>query len=337
MQVTWPQLNPAALGGATRINRPVTVASQPPDTVSFSGRMGDRLRLRRALAGLQRKNPTIFEKSAMPIDQWLEQFDTTAEKLLVIRLLENFRYYDVDDVRQMARRLHRRLMDDVGGGFDPDKTKFTHFAVGKSGGLVQYFYRQANRLSNQSGMVFERAANPPRIDPEKPVENLVIVEDFLGSGMEADYFFTRLMRALAESDQQYKNIYFLSLVGFQDGIDLVRDKFPQIKVICAEVHPRLLDDDHPVFSKSEQAAFETLLNKYGEKIYPTGRFGPVATPFGYRNGQALTAFFHNTPTNTLPIFWSGFDGWQPLFPRFDSFNREGGDWRFPTYGEKLPG
>jgi hypothetical protein len=52
--------------------------------------------------------------------------------------------------------------------------------------------------------------------------------------------------------------------------------------------------------------------KYGQHLW-------AADPLGYKDGQLLLGFSHNTPDNTLPIFWS--EGhpprlWEPMFKRY---------------------
>jgi hypothetical protein len=86
------------------------------------------------------------------------------------------------------------------------------------------------------------------------------------------------------------------------------------------VHQKLFDEANRLFSPEEKAPVEEFLRRYGERVYPPSRFGSIATPFGYRNGQAMVAFFYNTPSNTLPIFWSVANGWKPILQRFDSYN-----------------
>lgn len=38
-------------------------------------------------------------------------------------------------------------------------------------------------------------------------------------------------------------------------------------------------------------------------------------PFGYNDDGLLIVWEHNTPNNTLPIFWSSENGWFPLLKR----------------------
>jgi hypothetical protein len=42
-------------------------------------------------------------------------------------------------------------------------------------------------------------------------------------------------------------------------------------------------------------------------------------PLGYKDGQLLLGFAHNTPDNTPPIFWSEGhrEPWSPVFIRYD--------------------
>lgn len=56
---------------------------------------------------------------------------------------------------------------------------------------------------------------------------------------------------------------------------------------------------------------------YGEKLCPV--LPKVDNkPLGYKNSQALVAFEHSTPNNTLPVIWYDDPSipWKPLFPRF---------------------
>lgn len=63
------------------------------------------------------------------------------------------------------------------------------------------------------------------------------------------------------------------------------------------------------FDKNE---FYNIAYGYGKQLKPS-------YPLGYKDGQLLLAFFHNTPDNTLPIFWDeGLRSpWSPVFARFD--------------------
>lgn len=99
---------------------------------------------------------------------------------------------------------------------------------------------------------------------------------------------------------------------------------------------KLFEESHPDFSKQEQDQLKMMLEKY-DRLYPRSLYPGknITGPLGYRDGQSLVVFSHNTPSNTLPVFWSAFDGWQPLYTRYDSFNADTGHWRFVGEHETL--
>ncbi|WP_242499868.1 hypothetical protein [Methylibium sp. Pch-M] len=60
------------------------------------------------------------------------------------------------------------------------------------------------------------------------------------------------------------------------------------------------------------SVFKAMAMHYGEPLQP-------GHALGYRDGQLLLGFTHNTPDNTLPVFWN--EGrtvpWAPVFVRYD--------------------
>ena len=324
MLTIGPNAQPIPLSGVShRSAAPLRFAGATADGDTFESK-----RVERAVEALKARRPELAGNIAIPIEQWLAQFDNDADRLLAIKLLDAMAVYDVGELRRMGREQFQWLQEQP--GFDLDTTKFTDYGAGKSGGLVQYFFRQVNRLSNQSCMYFDRVPDPPEIVPGKPIDTLVVMDDFLGSGAQANYFFTEMKKALEESGQEYRKIYFLTLVGFDEGIKLLKEKFPEIEVRCATRPKKIFDPANTQFTAQEKEALKEMLIRYGDRVYPPSQFGKVATPGGYRDGQALVSFFYNTPSNTLPIFWSDYDGWQPLFERFHSWNRETGGWAFKS-------
>lgn len=62
----------------------------------------------------------------------------------------------------------------------------------------------------------------------------------------------------------------------------------------------------------ERTFTEKICSAHGAVLCPED-------PLGYQDGQLLIGFSHNTPDNTLPIFWSdGETGapWIPVFKRY---------------------
>lgn len=268
-----------------------------------------------AIHHLRERRPDLVAQASTPLEEWLAQFDGDGERLLALRLLEQVRLFTLSDVRQALQALHGKLASQP--GFDAARTRYTSFAEGKSGGLVQYFYRTSNHLHHRLGVDWSDLVGPLASADDTPAaDTLIIVDDTIGTGREAAWYFEQAAPALA----RWRRKCFLALVGFREGLEMLAQAAPDMEVYCAEVHEKLFDPRHTVFTETEKQDISAMLCRYGERVYPPSRYGPIATPYGYRDGQALLAYFYNTPSNTLPIFWSVENGWKPILQRFDSYN-----------------
>lgn len=269
-----------------------------------------------AITQLRERRPDIMAQASTTLEAWLEQFDCDGDRALALRLLEQVRLFTLPDVRHALQGLHRRLAAEP--GFNPSRTRYTSFAEGKSGGLIQYFYRTSNYLHHRLGVDWSDLTAPlaEGVGKSPPPDTLIIVDDTIGTGREAAWYFEQAAPALG----RWRRKCFLALVGFREGVEMLAQAAPDVEVHCAEVHEKLFDPRHTTFTDAEKHDIADFLRRYGERVYPTSRYGAIATPFGYRDGQALLAYFYNTPSNTLPIFWSVENGWKPILARFDSYN-----------------
>jgi hypothetical protein len=78
---------------------------------------------------------------------------------------------------------------------------------------------------------------------------------------------------------------------------------------CLEPGSRIFPPSETIFDRNKTLA---MCQKYGAQLCP-------AHPLGYKNGQLLIGFSHNTPDNTLPIFWAESktpSPWIPMFKRY---------------------
>lgn len=265
------------------------------------------------------RRPELARHLSVALDDWLAQFDSDGDREVALKLFEAIRFFSLENLRESLRGLHRWLLSQP--GFNVRATRFTSFAEGKSGGLIQYFYRTSNYLHHTLGVDWTSLASPPPLPRWDEPETLVIVDDFIGSGREAEWYFTDAREAL----KRWPRKYFLALVGFDEGISFLGKTHPEVTVRCLEAHQKLFDEAHSGFTAEEKERIADLCRRYGNRVYPPERYGKIASPFGYRDGQALVAFFYNTPSNTLPIFWSVENGWQPLFKRYDTYNVPDGE------------
>jgi hypothetical protein len=184
-----------------------------------------------------------------------------------------------------------------------------------------YYFRQENGLPKESFTSlervfrFSRGARPTMRD--KSIKTFVYIDDFCGSGSQA---FDYLGGVVDDIREQLPNtrIIYLMMFATSRGLQRVRDS-GMFDDCCAAVE---LDDHYRAFSKEslyfdgcseigiDANISQSMIAGYGRKL--------ARPPFGFGCCQLLIGFFHNTPDNTLPVFWAEDADipWHPIFPRY---------------------
>jgi hypothetical protein len=297
---------------------------------------------------------TTWERRINLVDvrEWLVQFDENAqleydEQLHVLFLLSNFIYFGQPEIRELLRAIYRdlfraRLIYEIrrtnGGTRDATfiRTKYeeikapTRFlGIGnpsESGTHLLYYFRQENRLGKQlfinSHEVFRRATVAGRsiqVIRDSSITHYVYIDDLCGSGTQAAEYSRDIVVPLKDENAKAKIFYFV-LFATSEGLKAVRDLrcFDAVEAIfeldetfkTLEPESRVFEDEAAPFLRERVRA---TCVKYGRQIFP-------AHPLGYKDGQLMLGFSHNTPDNTLPIFWCDASvgaAWTPIFRRYN--------------------
>jgi len=287
--------------------------------------------------------------NSVDIDSWLSQFQenpdvTLDEQLHAMYLLSHFLYFDQASIRELLRAIYRDLfrtplVHEIRranlGTLDPNviepaflekrgKTRF--LGVGnpsESGVHLLYYFRQQNELPKDlfinSYEIFKREGegnSAKTIVRDPTIENYVYLDDLCGSGTQASDYSKDLVFPLKAMNPNAKVFYFV-LFATSDGLKAVRDLgcFDRVEAIFElDASFRSLEPGSRIFEPEVAPYFrervrETCM-KYGSNLWPHH-------PLGYKNGQLLVGFNHNTPDNTLPIFWMDIPSlWLPIFKRY---------------------
>lgn len=296
---------------------------------------------------------TLWEKRGQwsHLEKWARQFQEGEsveedERLQMLFLASHFMYFGLREIRCLLRSLYRdlyryKLVEDIrrNNGDTTDRrfieqeyqkvlsaTRF--LGVGnpsESGSHLLYYFRQENGLGKQyfinSHEIFSRAGEDGAVKMRVRDENVtryVFIDDLCGSGTQANQYTKDLIEPLKRLNAGACVSYF-PLFATSFGLSEVR-KIGAWDDVAAVVE---LDETFRCFSpssrvyKNEKPPFaldkaKVIADNYGRRLYPT-------QPLGWRDGQLLIGFCHNTPDNTLPIIWydePGGEPWVPLFRRY---------------------
>ena len=151
------------------------------------------------------------------------------------------------------------------------------------------------------------------------VTRYVFIDDFCGSGHQGQSYSRETVEDIKALNPDIHISYFV-LCGTSSGMDVIRTNtaFDDVKCVfeldnsfrCFFSASRYFPSPWPKEITRQFA--EQTCRKYGAVLEPT-------IPLGYGDCQLLLAFQHNTPDNTLPIFWSEGSqskAWTPIFKRY---------------------
>lgn len=286
------------------------------------------------------------------IEEWLSNFEedqqgSPSERLHALYLLRQFMYFGNRQIRELIKALYRDLykypiVEQIrrnNGNTSDAKFIFRTFfeelqstrflGMGnpsESGYYLLYFFRQENKLPKNlfihSHQIFNRYGAPANIGLRSPeVKRYVFIDDMCGSGTQATEYSEHIIEDLKRLNSKAEVAYY-TLFSTTKGLSEVRNNTLFDRVECIFE----LDDTFKCFATESryfqpeddridpQFALDTC-RKYGTKLLPNH-------PLGYKDGQLLLGLHHNTPDNSLPIFWydepEGLP-WVPIFRRYPKY------------------
>ncbi|TVT85214.1 hypothetical protein [Pseudomonas sp. H3(2019)] len=288
------------------------------------------------------------------VEAWLENFngqfkDESNEKLHALHLLSQVNYFGLDLLREMLKCVYQTLYrhpitsqirrannDTLDPGiieplFLEERLKTRFVGVGnpsESGPHLLYYFRQINNLGKDlfidSGDIFKLSRdNQGQIQisqHDKSIKRYVFIDDLLGSGSQIEQYLSHKLKEI----RRFPGVecHYYALFATTKGLETARKpEYFGDNVSCVFE----LDETFKCFSPNARAfanlpsgldkqSAQDIAAGYGAKLLPSDHV------LGYKNGQLLLSFLHNTPDNSLPIMW--FDNplstsWVPIFKRFD--------------------
>lgn len=280
--------------------------------------------------------------------------DATLEKerINMLYLLSKFMYFGNEEIRQLLISLYRDLykypiiesirklnrdtkdISFINLEFQKELESTRFLGVGnpsESGVHLLYYFRQECQLSKEffinTSDIFKTSPITKRVlgkvtgtylkseISDIKLKRYVFLDDFCGSGSQASIYLKSLVENMKFENPEI-NVSYLMLFGTEFGINEVRKLgvFNSVEaVFTIDQTFKAFSDESRYFTMppgeniDKGFARETAL-KYGNQLYNP--------PLGCRDCQLLLGFYHNTPDNSLPVFWSEENDWSPIFKRY---------------------
>jgi hypothetical protein len=287
---------------------------------------------------------TVWDQKAdeLSVLRWLDNFKTEDDQLTALYLLSRFLYFGRRETREALKALYRDLIqypiieqirrdhndttdwDMVDHAYKQQLTQTAILGVGnpsESGYHILYYFRQENRLKKSMFRnpheLFQWQVDQTDGDrlSDSALSRFLFVDDFCGTGEQAETYASDIVARIKKCQPKAFTGYYC-LVGTSAGLQRLRENSDFDTVDCLLE----LDESFECFSDhsryfstseiSEREAALALAKKYGKQTWKKH-------PLGKDASQLMLGFPHNTPNNTLPIFW--YDNpsvpWRAIFTR----------------------
>ena len=298
-------------------------------------------------------NESIWERRVphLALSEWIAQFGAAEdiqfdEQYHALFLASHFLYFGQREVRALLRALYRdhirapalrEIRADMGSNcklemiyekYYSDEKKIKFLGIGnpsESSTHLLYYFRQENRLSNDLFIPPHQIFRHTYTDQQREftiryseVERYIFLDDMCGSGAQAETYAEDLVRPMRAAKKDVIVEYYV-LFGNFEGMNRIKSLgvFDVVEAVFElDESFKVLEEASRVFTGGENLNRKNVRNtclRHGRRLYPQ-------YPLGFENGQLLLGFSHNTPDNTLPIFWGGEEAengpWRPLFRRY---------------------
>ncbi|WP_210149569.1 phosphoribosyltransferase-like protein [Chryseobacterium scophthalmum] len=263
-----------------------------------------------------------FSVRPTAIVQWLENFEEKDARH-ALDLLRIFEYIPFNEFMLRIDYLLKEIFKKI-----PKNERaiiYPYGKVGKSGTLVTYPLRNTTAYKKRQAIArkekyitkdeeynlishdFKMIKNP------HDFKHVIFLDDFIGSGKTFIREYKNIDLQKWIKDNSINSIFLLSSIIMDEGKNEIL-KIENKVQIYSETRYKLFS---PIFSPlhlfKNKNHIKRITEYYGNKIKVVRPPKPYL-PLGYDNSEALVAFFHGTPNNTLPLIWGDSD-WKPLFPR----------------------
>lgn len=256
------------------------------------------------------------------IQTYLRQFGDERAQRLIFRILERVSFFSEADERKMLRESFDAVVATMrerspSGVWKRNQILVTSLGgAGKSGQILAKEYADENSLPGQVVQLADLASEvAKRID----VTDVIIVDDFAGSGLSATSELSVALGAGEFDLPRPVRLHLVFLVALSESLDSLRTMVSSsgLEAQVRAIHQfgsegRCFSEESGVFPDVlEREEARLLVRGFGERL-------ESRAPLGFSDCEALVVFSRTVPNNTLPILWKNSKSFAALFPRHGS-------------------
>lgn len=241
------------------------------------------------------------------IEDWTSGLDEEDDEI-ISELLNRFRYYSKAKVRTIIKELNQRMINKYGVSNADSLISVVRKSDGKINSSHEYWlkHREISQLSKD--LYYDSLLDIP----DKywgNIKKIVFVDDCSGTGSQFTDFLERVEKSFINSKKTLKGKTIILL-----AVHIIEDALAYIQDYAAK-HGLNIQVE---YYWCERKAFHNSPSNKIKRFIEISNTRAVKNVRGYKNAEALMAFYNNSPNDTLGLFWCNTDNNKAIFPREDA-------------------
>jgi len=245
---------------------------------------------------------SMIESFSQNFNEWMSQFPEDL-KSIIRELLKHFEYYSQQRMNSYAVPYFHALLDEIDfyekkAVFSPLKFREDH---PDSSTMFSYEFIFINKLTEEDWC----QTKSQQKELFKKAQIIVVVDDICGSGKTFNDFMQDNCDLLKGKEVVYIVYHFMK--NARPLIDESAKRFGvHLHVIYQQAYEKGFSLISPVHSPQEDIR---TFCEFSEKVGVSGKY-----VLGFQDSEALVSFHHDTPNDTLGLFWFKRGQYWPIFP-----------------------